>query len=655
MIGMRTRVALLVLCAGVTYWNGLSAPFILDDRTSILTNQSIETLNLPGPLLTPSDTPVSRRPLVNLSFALTYALGERSVRWYHVGNLLIHVLAALALFGVVRRTLLLPPLEASFRDAATPVAWVCALVWLLHPLNSEVINYVTQRSAGLLGLFYLLTIYGAVRSATARAGSRWAGLTIACCAAGMLSKESMVTAPIMVALYDRVFVFDSWKTIAARRARLYAGLAATWLLLAMVIQSSERTSAGFGASAHGLDAVSAWTYLLNQARMIPHYLFLSVWPRELVVDYGGTRPIALETVVAPGALLVIAAAVVAVALFRWKRAAFPAAWFFVTLAPTSSFVPIATEVGAERRMYLPLAGLVVLAVTSAYLFARQRRVSGAPFQVTCGVLVALLALGTVARNREYADPLRLAETVVERWPSGRAHVHLGGLYEARGNREGALREFRKAAAMFPPGHYALGVALTERGRADEALTHLRQYISLVPRHVAVVAARDLIGRILVDRGDLGGASEQFELMLAHDAANVRAMITLAEVRLRQARTGEAVVLFERAYRRDPTVGRSAAVMTRFGTALAAANRMHEAERVFAEGAAANPRDVRLQKLWGRSLLEVGRFDAAAERFRRARTLAPADPEAQALAAASEQRLSATNRAIDGTAETAEPR
>jgi Flp pilus assembly protein TadD len=652
MIGIRIRAALLALCGVAVYWNALSAPFILDDRTSILTNSSIETLALPGPLLTPPDTPVARRPLVNLSFAVTYAVAERSVRWYHAGNLLIHILAALALFGIVRRTLLLPPLDTTFRDAATPIAWVCALVWLLHPLNSEVVDYVTQRSTGLLGLFYLLTLYGAIRSATARAGHKWQAVTVICCAAGMVCKETMVTAPLMVALFDRVFLSDSWTALARRRGPMYGGLAASWLLLAMVMQSSERTSAGFGASAQGLDPVSAWTYLLNQARVIPQYLFLSIWPRELVADYGATSPIAFATVAVRGALVALAAVAVTVALFRWPRAAFPGVWFFVTLAPTSSIVPIATEVAAERRMYLPLAALVVLAVTSAYVLARRQRVSGLPLRAACAVVLALLAVGTVMRNREYADPLRLAETVVERWPSGRSLVHLGALYEEHGDKDGALREFRRAAAVFPPGHYALGVALAGRRRPDEALTSLRQYISLAPHHVAVPAARDLIGRILVDRGDIEGGGREFEAILADNPGDVRAMVTLAEVRMRQQRFDEAAALFEQAYRRDGSVRQSGAVMARFGTALAASRKMQEAERVFAEGAAVSPRDAGLQKLWGRSLVDLGRFVEAGEHFRRAYALAPDDPEARELAAAADQRTAASGSAAVDTARNA---
>jgi protein O-mannosyl-transferase len=628
---VRRPILLIVLVAAASYWNSLSSPFILDDRTSILDNATIQTLTLPGPLLTPSDTPVARRPLVNLSFAINYALAGYDVRGFHLVNLLIHVLAALTLFGIVRRTLLLPALAPRFGEAATLLGAACALIWLLHPLNSEIVNYVTQRSEGMLGLAFLLTLYCAIRSATAPRSRGWTAVAIGCCAAGMLCKESMIGAPIAVLLYDRVFLFDTWSALRLR-ARLYAGLCSCWLLLGAMMMLSARTSAGFGT------AVTPWDYLLNQAVIIPRYLSLALWPRALVVDYGMTRPIPLEVAILPGLLVLLAAGIIIAALFRWPRAAFAGAWFFVTLAPTSSFVPIATEVAAERRMYLPLAALVVLVVLSAYRLAMLSRATRAALPATAAVICVLLAAGTMRRNWEYQDPVRLAETVVERHPSGRGYATLGTLYMDHGETDRAIRQFRRAATIYPPGHYVLGVALVDQQRFDEGLAELYQFVRLAPRHDAVTGARDLIGRVLMTRRDYEGASRQFEQLLAERPLNIRAMILLADVRLAQGRIAEAIALYERGYREDSGVGRDSAVMRRFGTALASVNRLAEAEHVFARGAAAAPRDPGLQKLWGRALAAQGRYAAAAERFRQAAALAPRDEEALTLAAAIERQL-----------------
>ncbi len=185
----------------------------------------------------------------------------------------------------------------------------------------------------------------------------------------MGAKESMVTAPLVVVLFDRVFLFDSFRAALAARWRLYVGLALTWLVLAVQLVGNPRSgSAGFGAG------ISVWTYLLNQSVMIVRYLRLAVWPSDLVINYGSPVPYSLGDVF-PQAAVVLALLVLTIAAFRWNpRAAFLAAVFFITLAPSSSFVPIATEAGAERRMYLPLMALATAIVVSLY---SVRRIAGA--------------------------------------------------------------------------------------------------------------------------------------------------------------------------------------------------------------------------------------------------------------------------------------
>ena len=110
----------------------------------------------------------------------------------------------------------------------------------------------------------------------------------------------------------------------------------------------------------GVASVSPWTYLLNQIQMIVSYAGLAVWPRSLVVDYGLPRALTIGDVVPQALLLLLMLGGTVVALVRWQAIGFLGAMFFLTLAPTSSVVPIASEVGSERRMYLPLAALVVL-------------------------------------------------------------------------------------------------------------------------------------------------------------------------------------------------------------------------------------------------------------------------------------------------------
>jgi hypothetical protein len=354
----------------LTYANSLSGPFIFDDHLAIIENPQIREWWRPEVVLFPErELPTAGRPLVNLSFALNYAFGGADVRGYHIVNLACHLLAGLLVFGIVRRTLQLPQLKR-FGARAANLGFASAIVWTLHPLNTEAVDYLTQRTELMMGLFYLLTLYSSIRSlgANSRSWHLVAGLS---CAAGMMCKESMATAPVLVALYDAIFVFGSLRRACVERGWFYATLSASWIVLGALMWSGPRVhSAGFSSG------ISPWNYLLNQTVMITRYLYLTIRPLWLVVNYGTPLPLTLREVLPYAAFISVLLAITLVALIRQPKWGFLTAWFFITLAPTSSIVPIATEVGAERRMYLPLIAVVVLVVVGVSLIRMSARVRG---------------------------------------------------------------------------------------------------------------------------------------------------------------------------------------------------------------------------------------------------------------------------------------
>ena len=137
---------LLIVAGGLVYANSLSAPFVFDDRASIIEDRDIRSLANLSTVL--SDT---NRPIVKLSLAVNYAIGELDVTGYHVVNIAIHILAAMVLFGIVRRTLLSESLRERFERSAPWLAFAVALVWLLHPLQTQAVTYTIQRSEALMG------------------------------------------------------------------------------------------------------------------------------------------------------------------------------------------------------------------------------------------------------------------------------------------------------------------------------------------------------------------------------------------------------------------------------------------------------------------------------------------------------------------------
>lgn len=523
----RLAAGLIVLVGVCVYGNSVRGAFIWDDQTAVLTNQSIRHL-WPDALFPPSETPVAGRPIPNLSLALNYAAGGFDATGYHVWNVSVHVVCALLLFGIVRRTLILVgrdegrerqgrkkqrPLAASTRPDV--VAAVVALIWMVHPLTTEAVDYISQRTESMMACFFLLTLYCAIR--------RWTVGAIVACALGMATKESMVVAPIVVVLYDRIFLFDSFRDAARERRGLYAGLGATWIALALLMSVTGRSTVGNSAT------IGAWTYLLNQARMIAHYLWTAIWPNALILDYGLPQPLTLGDVAGSAACVVGLVVASAVALARWPRIGFLAATFFLTLAPTSTIVPILSEVGAERRMYLPLAALVALLVVSADALAQKWSVMRRAALPVAGLVIVALAARTIARNADYSDSLTLWQKTVESWPQGRARMSYATELITVGRHDEAMAELHASVADYPDARFALATELAGERKFDESVHELREFIRPFPERPNRMPARLLLGRVLEAQGHWQEATVEFEAVLARDATNAVARGALVEI------------------------------------------------------------------------------------------------------------------------------
>jgi tetratricopeptide (TPR) repeat protein len=570
--------ALLLSALGLlAFRNSLDVPFVFDDEPAITDNPRIRTLWPSGPANYAIQSTESGRPLVRLSLALNYALGELEpgflagparalglgrggldVRGYHVFNLLVHVLSALVLYGIAWRTLRRPDAAlARFHRPAPLLALALAALWLVHPLQTDAVTYTIQRTELLMGLFYLLTLYAALRALDAPRAWPWSAAAVASCALGMLSKEAMASAPVVVALYDRAFVFPSWRAALRRRGRLYAGLASTWAILALLVaQGARDQTVGFDLG------VAWWQYLATQAGMILHYLRLSLWPEPLCLDYGRALAEGAGEIL-PGALVVGALALATLWALRSRPAlGFLGAWFFLILAPSSSVVPIVTEVGAERRMHLPLAAVLALVLLGAYRLAeaalrgRGRPEGRAPlvlFTAGAGLLVLGACALTVRRNADFQDELSLWQDTVAKRPDNPA---------ARNN---------------------LGRALARRGRLDEAAL---QFTTALGLPTCPPDALVNLGNVLTDLGRLDQASDHFEQVLRLDPGRATAHEGLAAVRLRQERWAEAVAEYEACLAAGH---RSADIHSNLGKALFKAGRVPEAIRHMKEALALDPR------------------------------------------------------------------
>ena len=482
----------MIAATVLAYIPALSAPFVMDDVLGISANPSIQRLVPPGSAFTPPpNLPVSGRPVVNVTLAINYAInaalgvdqsddpnGTRKAISYRLFNLLFHLCTGALLFGVLRRAIRERAVPDDWKPLADPIAGIVCTLWLLHPIQSEVINYIVQRTEALASLCYVLTLYCSIRAWDAGDTTRirWYAAAVLACVLGVGSKEIAITAPLAVILYDRAFRLDSWREL--RRAKNGRG----WFYIALSIASvagfalfslgGRGASAGFG---HGM----AWyEYLYTQCWAVAHYVTLAVWPGSLSIDYPQKVITGMRGI--PGAIVLVAFG--AAVLFAWRRLprlgwfAFLGAWFFMLLAPSSSIVPVPGELVAERRIYLALVSVLVMIVVGAEWSRRKLAPAVSQRQLWFGfsAIAVALAFTTAVRSHTYSSTELLWRDAAHKVPDDpRAWDNLGMALYHQGPPRFAEAEaaFRQAMAQDSTCHFGCAQLATVRsaeGRYAEA-------------------------------------------------------------------------------------------------------------------------------------------------------------------------------------------
>ncbi len=631
--------AAVVLCGAVwmAYGSALHLPFVFDDRVSVLHNSSILKLwpllgdsQHPGPLNPPTELPTSGRPLVNLSLALNDHFGALNPVGYHAFNLIVHLLSALLLMAIVRRSLRLEHFGGRFDDAAEWLALATAFLWAVHPLGSETVVYVTQRTELMVGFFYLATLYASLRYWAASAQARrtaWGALATLSCLAGMASKEVMVTAPVVVLLFERTFVAGSFRRALRNSWPLYIGLFLSWgLLLYLNCNAPRSTSAGFHL---GLPAYAWW---FTQAKVLMLYLKLTVWPWPLAIHYeipylttfGAAWPWLLSS-----GLLAIATLVL---LRRRNAVGFAGAWVLLILSPTL-VVPIITEVAAERRMYLPLAALVSLWVIGGYWLARQvalrrshadanRDTQWPLATVTLTALLLFVVMGLVSARRlaAYQDEITLwRDNLISQPDDPVAHNNLGNLFPDQPQE--AIKQFEHAARLkpdYPEAYYNIGVVLGETGRLPQAIEQYRQALRVKPDYPQ---AHCNLGDLLIKTGQPKEAIVHLEeaVRLKPDFPQAHNCLGIALKQLDQLPA--AIEQYQEALRIDPDF---ADASYNLGNALAGSGHAEAAIQHYQHALAIKPDFAEAHYNLANVLLEERRTEEAVEHLQQFVRLKPDD-------------------------------
>ncbi len=603
--GAAAVIAVAVLAA---YANSVTGPFLFDDVGAITENPTIRRLGTAWNPPAGQGLTVDGRPVLNFSLALNCAAGGTAVAGYHALNLAIHLGAALALWSVVRSTwrrlgwegmsvgrgLLAgdgargeSPASRLLPQCAAPVALAVALLWAVHPLQTESVTYVIQRAESLMGFFFLLTFYFFVRGVDAeREGARraWFGAAVGAALLAAGTKEVAAALPLLVGLYDRAFVAGTFREAWRRRRGVYGGLALVWPLLAWLVfgTGSRGGTAGFGIE------VTWWTYALTQPEAICQYLWLAVWPDPLVFDYGTTWVKHVADAVPYAIVLVALVTGTLIALVKKPAWGFLGMWFFCILAPTS-FIPGNRQTIAEHRMYLPLAAVLVAAVGGlAWALARRmdaQRAGRVTLAVGAAAAAGLGAL-TVRRNADYHSELGLYhDTVAKRPDNAHARYNLGKALAEAGAPGEAIAHYEAALRLepgWPHAHNNLGSALLALGRVAEAAAAFQRAVRIKPNYalahgnlgVALIQlgqkdgareaweaavrfqpdyaeARGNLGAVLLDTGRTKEAAEQFEKIIAVGAGTAEVHFNLGTAYLGLGRAAEAAGQFEAALRLKP--------------------------------------------------------------------------------------------------------
>lgn len=398
--------------------------------------------------------------------------------------------------------------------------------------------------------------------------------------------------PFLVLLYDRVFLASSLREVFRKRWGLYLGLVLTSVILVSMIEASlER---GFGTMGK---VPTVGEYACTQFGVVVHYLRLSFWPHPLCLDYGWPVAKSAWEIIPPALAVGILFLTTCAAFWRWPKWGFLGACFFVTLAPSSSVLPI-PDLAFEHRMYLPLAPLVAAVVLGGYAAGRAligRRVFPPRVASWLGlglIIASVVVLGalTYRRNNDYRSELAIWQATLAQAPHN------------------------------PRVHLSLAVALTQQGRDVDAIAHLRQALKLGSRYVQIY---NNLGIALAAMGNTAEAIEQFEQALKLDAKDPEIHYNFADVLIQVGRLDEAITHYRRALEITPNDSR---IYNNLGDALVRQGRFDEAISQFRQALANDPNAAEVHCNLGNVLVGQRRFTEAMWHYQQALRIDPDSAE-----------------------------
>jgi len=509
-------------------------------------------------------------PLTWLSHLLDVTLFAGDAGMYHVTNLVLHTANTILVFELFRRT-----------TGRTGRSAFVAAVFAAHPLHVESVAWIAERKDVLSTFFWLLTILGYVRFAR-RPGARWYVAVIVLFALALMSKPMVVTLPIVLLLFD-VWPLKRAGFHITEKVPLFALALATSVATVMVQHR-------IGAMA-GLDALPWPARLANALIGYVAYVWATLWPAGLAPFY----PLfTISAARVTGAALLLAGACAAAVVLRQRYPYIVVGWFWyvVTIAPVIGVLQAGEQGMADRFMYVPMIGLLVIAAWGVPELG-ARLAPGGRRLIPAAAIAVVLACALTARAQvaHWEDSLTLWEHAVRVTPESHiAHENLGQALRDLGRFDEAKASYERALVHAPAGfqgylaviHNSLGMVLTRQGKTTEALPHFEDAARFDP---AFAEAQNNLGNALAAEGRAADALAHYDTAIRLKPDYIEPRVGLGSALLSQRRAAEAIPHYREALRLDPNLAQA---HNGLGAALAMEGHTEQAMAEYAEALRLKP-------------------------------------------------------------------
>ncbi|HOW35726.1 MAG TPA: tetratricopeptide repeat protein [Candidatus Omnitrophota bacterium] len=539
-------ICLFIAAGFALYGHTLKAPFLFDDMPVIVQNPFIRDMDNLNILFAYDPT----RFLTHLTFAVNYYFGGPNPFYFHLTNLLIHIAASFLFFRFVNKALVVavPEWLKDQRDRNI-FSLFCALIFLAHPLQTESVTYIVQRSTALAAFFYFLALILYLKIKTDYRWYYYLTLWVVV-VLGSMTKPIFITLPAVVLLYEFCFFNSSrrqWKNDVIKFLP-YASvllIIPVFLTIFLLNYSSQRFDLSKIFLATKLTSeISRVEYLLTQVRVIVTYIRLLFIPVNQNLDYD--YPLAYHLLKPEMALSFLFLGAVIFYGFRMLKnqrlIAFSLFWFFIVLIPESSIFPI-PDVIFEHRLYIAVAGFAMLVCTWLSLFVRNR---GRRIFFLSLIVLALGVL-TYARNVLWENPVTLYLDVVQKSPfKARPHNNLGILYRELGWVDLAEGEYKKAITLdknYVPAYNNLARIYMDRNNYEEATRLYQEALRLFPEHFE---SNLNLGNAYYSAGKLDSAKAQYLKTIRLRPGSDSAYVNLGYIHMHLNNLLDAEMCFRRA-------------------------------------------------------------------------------------------------------------